>query len=456
MSPVAREVMAGAAVAAIYGVVFLLGEAVRRHLPSQPEVSRKTVHLLGGLTALTFPYLFQSHWTVFGLALGFLAIGVVTKRAGLLQSVHGVARASSGAFYFPLAIYLIFVLSRARPVLYFIAILVMSISDTLAALVGGTYGRVKFQVEGNLKSLEGSTVFFVVTFLCVHLPLLLVTGLGRLESVLIALVIAVLVTGFEAISLSGSDNIFVPFGTYYVLAKMTRLPLPVVVDNVVTLLLIILLTTLLMVRLRLLTPSGVIGVMLLNYAAISLCGFSWFLPLILAQLMYYLLMVVFVHSEGREKVASFQLKVVLYIALIPTLLIFVANTVKDTRAVYPEYLTSITAQLAIIGNYFFAKSLGQAFGSPGWSQRHRGILEAFCIIAASAFIAAPSLLFFSDAHRLPAIGLVLAGTWVAYALNFTMDRYRGIRVDVFEYRRRLISAAAGVTFVWVLQRILSV
>lgn len=457
MSTVQRETLLAVGVALVFGAVFLLGEMVRRRFPSKPEVSRKTVHLLSGIVALSFPWVFRSSLTVLCLAIGFVAIGLITKRKGLLQCVHGVARASSGTIYFPLAVALIFMLSGDRPVLYFTAILVMAVADALAALVGGAYGRITFDVEGNVKSLEGSATFFAATWLCIALPLTLMTGLGWLECGLIALVIAVLVTGFEAISLSGSDNIFVPFGTYYLLAKMTRLPLTIIVENTLSLLLIILLTALIMVRLRLLTPSGVIGIMLLNYAAISLCGYSWFLPLMLSQVMYYAMIVHFIRHEGREKVKSFQLNVVLYLALIPTLLMFTANTVRDVRSVYLEYLTSITAQLAIIGNYFFAKAFSRSSGTlPGWVRGHRRLLEGVSVTAAAAGIAALPILWWVPTSRWVAFVLVLSGTWMGYALNVIMNlSYRGVKDEMFEHRRRFVSTVVGVAFVWLLRRLAS-
>ncbi|MBM3244328.1 MAG: hypothetical protein FJZ15_00850 [Candidatus Omnitrophica bacterium] len=454
MINVQKEIVTAIVVAGIYILIFLIGETIRRILPSKTEVSRKTVHLLGGLTALSFPYLFASHWTVLGLSVTFCLTMLITKRKGILKSVHDVERKSYGSIYYPAAVYLIFLLSSTKPVIYFISILVMAVSDTMAALVGGKYGVIKFDVEGNLKSLEGSIAFFFVTFLCIHLPLLLMTEIGRFESVLIASIIALLLTGFESISLSGSDNIIVPFGTYFILAKFIRLPLNVVVWQTEILLILIAAALIMYIRPRLFKTSGLIAIIMLNYAALSLCNYYWFLPLFLAQVMYYLLTLSFVRYEGLEKVASFQVKVLLYIGIIPTIFLFIANAYKDHMSVYLPYLTSITAQLAIIGNYF-ANYVSRPLKADTFLKAHRKVLEIVCSVAATLFIAGMPIYFYKAHHRLNSLIVVMIGTWVAYILNFMMNKYyRGAKDDIFEYRRRFVSAAIGVGSVFILQQLI--
>lgn len=455
MINIQKELITALIFAGIYLLIFFIGEVIRRLVPSNAEVSRKSVHLLGGLTALSFPYFFASHWTVLALSGGFVFIVLIAKRKDILKSIHDVERKSYGAFYYPVAIYLIFLLSSNKPVIYFVSILVMSASDTLAALVGGKYGAIKFDVEGNLKSLEGSVVFFFVTFLCVHLPLILMTDIGRLESVLIAFIIALLVTGFEAISLSGSDNIIVPLGTYFILAKFIKQPVNVVIWQTEILLMIIFAGLIMYIRPRLLKTSGLIAMIMLNYAALSLCNYYWFLPLFLAQIMYYLLILSFVHYEGMEKVASFQVKVLLYIGIIPTLFLFIANAIKDHMSVYLPYLTSITAQVAIICNYFFANYLNRPLKAESYLKRHRKVLEIICPVTATLFVAAVPIMLYKTSFRLNSIIIVMTGTWIAYMLNFMMNKYyRGVKDDIFEFRRRFVSAAIGVACVFIMQTIL--
>jgi phytol kinase len=442
-----------------YGLIFLLGQRIRKRVADKPEISRKFIHFSGGLLSLSFPFYFKWHWTVLALALGFCLILLVLKQKKHLGSLFDIERKTGGAIYFPLAIYLIFLMAHNKPVFYFISILVMTVSDALAALIGGRYGKLKFNVQGSLKSLEGSVVFFFITFLCIHLPLLLLTSLNRLDSVIIAFIISVLVTSFEAISSRGLDNLVVPFGTYFILMKMTNLPHAGVVKSLYILLVVIILTVSFSFWLRLFTISGLIALMLLNYAAFALCNFYWFLPLLLAQIYYYLLMRNFTAYEGIEKVKKQQVSVIFSLGLLPTLFIFIANARGGDMFFYLSYLTSITAQMAIASNYFFLNYLSKPLKTRGFFKKHRKLLEIICTLSATLLIAAlPVLLSFrkylADSYWVIShmILIIMIGTWGAYMLNFAMNKYyRQVKEDIFEYIRRLIAVAVAAGLVLIMQ-----
>ena len=137
------------------------------------------------------------------MAATLAAVFALAARTDLLPSLHDVERKSRGVEYYPLAVALTFFLTQGRPWLYLAALLVLAIGDASAALVGSRYGRIRYEVEQSEKSLEGSAVFLLVAFLAIHLPMLLMTDLPRPICVLAALLVAILVTGFEAISLEG-------------------------------------------------------------------------------------------------------------------------------------------------------------------------------------------------------------------------------------------------------------
>ncbi len=456
MISVRAELMSAAAVACAYLLVFAAGEAVRRAFPSLPELARKTVHLLGGLVALALPFVIRSHWTVLVLAAGMIGIIELTRRMGGLRSVHGVGRESHGAVYFPVSVYLVFLLAHDRPVLYLVSILVMTVADTFAALVGERYGAITFDVEGNRKSLEGSLAFFFVTFLCVHLSLLLLTPIGRPESVLTALVIALLVTGFEAISTAGSDNIFVPFGTYYILAKMTGHSLAEAATQLFILLFLIALTALISVRQRIFRTSGLIGMILLNYAAWSLCDVYWFLPLLLAQVFLYVLVSYF-SSRVAEEIKRYQIKVLFYSALVPAVLIFVANTVENYREIFLPYLTSVVGQITIISFYFLTRVVA---GTGGFTEKlhdRRYPAGLACSIAATVCIAVLPVVLYADGEELAALALVWGGSLLAVT-TFTvlLDRYRVIGEDsLLRQRVRLACVGASAVAVYAVRTLAS-
>lgn len=434
----------------VFLLILLLGEAIRRVLPSNPEIARKSVHFLSGCTALSFPYLIESHWTVLFLAAAFSAIVILARKGRILRAVHDVERRSHGALYFPIAVYVIFFLGHERPVLYFISILVMTVSDTLAALLGGRYGSIKYEVEGTMKSLEGSVVFFFVTFLCVHLSLLLMTPIDKLSSIVIALVIALIVTGFEAISVSGSDNIFVPFGTYYILAKMTPQVLAVSVEDLWKLLVMIAVTIPISLKSRLLKASGLIGMVLVNYAAWVLCDFYWFLPLLLGQALLYLLAVHFVQRIQWD-VTGYQIKVLVYSAIIPTILIFAENTVHRGDVFYLPYLSSIVGQVAVIFYFFLTVSLDET--SILGKLRSNTLLRAIVpVVASTLFIAGVPVIFYCERARLGSLGIIALGVWTAILVfQWLAVRYHLFERGALRQKMRLLSVAVGTAVVFLAQ-----
>lgn len=435
------DLLPAAVISVIFIALFAGGEAVRRIRPDTPELSRKFVHCAGGITALSFPYVLSSPWTVILLAAVFAGIIALSRRLGLLRSVHGVDRKTSGAVYFPLAIAILFLVGHDHKPFYVISMLVLTVSDTLAALAGSRYGSIAYDVEDSYRTLEGSLVFFFVTFLCIHLPLLLMTDIPRLQSVLVALIIALLVTGFEAVSLAGSDNLFVPLGTYFILTKMMRHDLAFTVEQTIILFAIIAITVALSFVQKVFKPSGLIGMILVNYSAWSLCNVYWFVPLLLAQLLLFAIVYSF-RQRVPEDITNYQVKVLFFTASVPVLFIFAANATDDYVRLYLPYLTAIVSQIALIFSHFLSlvpagRGLGRLSGPAA-------------VLASTAVIALVPILVYVDTPFLTAAGLVLAGAVSGEQLfRGLVARYAGdSRIWLMRQRFRMLcsSLAAGVVF----------
>lgn len=184
-------------------------------LKLDPELSRKMVHIgMGSITAC-FPFVFTEIWPVLLLAIFAVVSLLLVRMVPALKhniggSLHEVKRFSLGEIYFPVAVLAVWSISIEEPLIYSISILVLALADAMAALVGESYGKRKYTTKEGHKSWEGSFAFFSIAFLCIHVPLLLLSDIGRAESLLIALVIAGIVMILEAVSWEGLDNLFIP------------------------------------------------------------------------------------------------------------------------------------------------------------------------------------------------------------------------------------------------------
>lgn len=410
----AEEAARAAWVGVLFLAVFAAAEVWHRLAAPPPEWTRKLVHFGGGIISLSLPWIVRSHWTVLVLGVVFAGIILFTRRLGLLASVHGVARRSDGGVYFPIAVYGMYLLAADQPVFYLISLSALVVSDALAALVGGAYGRVRYRVESDRRSMEGSVVFFLATFLAVHLPLILMTSIDRRLSVVVAVQIALLVTLLEAISVQGNDNLIVPLGTFLLLHKLSTQTVATILWQLGAQLAIVAILLVAVWRLRLLTFAGTLAASLFLYAAWSLGGPTWMVGPV-AGMITFGFVVRRAAAAERGPAARYQVLAVFYTTLVPVALV-VANNVFETVLQHPSlrsgdpfhplYLGAIAAHLAILTLVFRS-------GSPWTGVAPAGqVVAAYLVSVAGVMLpgllaSSPGLAGFLVAMVIPAMALAL-------------------------------------------------
>lgn len=180
----------------------------------QPEHSRKLVHVIMGLVAAVFPWVFTDLWPVVLLSvIATLVMAALrwipTLRRASERALLGIKRRSFGELFFPAAIAPTFWLSDGQPTIYVGAVLCLAVADPAASFVGGRYGRHSFRLSVASKSLEGSGAFFVVAF-AVVCSVSAANGSGSTWAVTTALLTAIVTTLVEALSSHGIDNLAIP------------------------------------------------------------------------------------------------------------------------------------------------------------------------------------------------------------------------------------------------------
>lgn len=316
--------------AAVLGVLALLagGLALLLRLnPSRTELCRKALHVAMGLVTLSFPWIFERVWPVWLMA-GVAAGGLALLRLPLARAtplgrvLHGVKRDSWGEICFPLSVALLFTLMEQDAVRYVVPLLVLTLADAMAALVGLRYGTVGLRVGNSQKSVEGWVAFFVVAFFAVHVPLLMGTPIGRAESLLIALTIALLVSEFELISSRGLDNLFVPLGTFALLQVYIGLPADALLYRF--LVAVALLGFVALWRRRSpLDHAALIAAALFGYYALMIGGWRALIPPLV------LLLVPALFWPRRERPAEQHVSVVLLGTLLPAAILLVHTRNPD-------------------------------------------------------------------------------------------------------------------------------
>ena len=205
--------------AAAIGGVLVASMAILAALTAErrlaPEAARKLLHVEMGAVTLAFPWIFTSAAPVVALACASVAWFEALRMPGVWQPLFAGAlgerrEASRGESWFACGVCLAFVLASARPAHYCVAILILALADSAAAVAGLRWGRPRCLPGGACKSSAGSATFFAVAFI-VALSASLAFGhepAGRLA--LTALLAALATTGAEALLGRGLDNLAIP------------------------------------------------------------------------------------------------------------------------------------------------------------------------------------------------------------------------------------------------------
>lgn len=215
----------GLAASYAYAICLLvMGEALRRLLCVQPDLTRKFIHIGAGMWVFGVLVLFK-RWEIGILPFAtFIFLNYLLYRYRAIGAMD-TADSSPGTVYFAASVTLLFgLLWRPDGPIDHVPIAVagvmaMTWGDALAALIGRRFGKHQYQVGSAVRSWEGSAVMFVASMTAMFLVFLLLPGsslspyaeaLSTDQALLLASVSAAFATLAEAVSPHGTDNLSVP------------------------------------------------------------------------------------------------------------------------------------------------------------------------------------------------------------------------------------------------------
>jgi dolichol kinase len=339
-----RDAVGMLGIASVILVMFAVGELLRRRWGVEAEHTRKFAHLGGGVVVMSLPWVLSSHWSVAALCVAFFGVLAFGRVTGVLGSVHGVERPTSGAYLYPLAVYGCYRLSelgptagRADPLLFCGPMAVMAVADAGAALVGRRIGETRYRVMDGIRSVEGSFTFFALAFGMLLVALALDGRSGWPGVLLVALVGAVVTTCVEAISVRGVDNLFIPYAGSLVLERTLRLGLAEMGAWIEGMLAAFTVVTFGAWSVGL-GAAGGIAAFLIGTLAWALGGPAWFVPLAVAGGLLALVRA----PLGREV----ELEDV-FPTLVVSLVVVLGFAHGGDPALYEPYLATVSANTAI-------------------------------------------------------------------------------------------------------------
>lgn len=200
--------------------LLIIAELLGKYRVLRGEYHRKFLHIAAGAFIAFWPWLLD--WRVIqGFGLVMFGVMVANHYSSFLNYRGRIGRASYGDMLMALAISLSAFITNNK-VFFMIAILLLAISDGLAAVIGSAYGkRWSYKVLGYKKSIVGSMTFWVSAACILAIGLLGASNIFSFHQYyMLVLVLPPVLTVIENIALYGLDNLTIPIITILVLRAL--------------------------------------------------------------------------------------------------------------------------------------------------------------------------------------------------------------------------------------------
>ena len=194
----------------VYAYVAILLFLSEKVLRSYPLVSRKFLHIMVGNIFFILP-LFEHAWVMaFVAAAPFIVLTFLVSPYSPLKIVSETSAAGHGMglVYYSISWTVLAYTFFSRPEIISIGIVAMSYGDGFASLIGTRFGKRKYNIFGDWKSVEGSITMFFIVMVVSAIALAYYAVPINIYAVVAAAFVATVV---EGITPKGLDNITVSF-----------------------------------------------------------------------------------------------------------------------------------------------------------------------------------------------------------------------------------------------------
>ena len=200
-------------------ILILITNYLYRHYKWSSEKSRKFIHVSGGILCLSGLPFIKSQWYVLAVCSIAFIILLVTFLKKSMPSVHETTRVSYGSVLFPIPIYFCFLASHYEndQLFFFLPVSLLSFSDTLAEWGGNKWGHYTLSFFERQKTLAGSICFGISAFVICFILLFYLTSFSLWLIAGYSLLLMLITTVIELLTLKGFDNISVPISAILIL-----------------------------------------------------------------------------------------------------------------------------------------------------------------------------------------------------------------------------------------------
>ena len=180
------------------------------------EVSRKFIHIMLGNWWIIAMYFFDNViWASF-VPTTFVIINYISCKKDLIKVMERDENEKEGlgTVYYALSLLIISIVTFGvlnKPELGLVPILIMAYGDGLAAVIGKKVKSYKYKIKDKEKSVAGSLTMFIISFIIISIYFMYGNvALWGIKAIILSIIITIL----EAISIKGTDNLTVPLAIF--------------------------------------------------------------------------------------------------------------------------------------------------------------------------------------------------------------------------------------------------
>lgn len=199
----------------VYSYVATLILISEKLLKKHPFIGRKFLHIMVGNIFLVL-HLFDHAWVMaFVAAAPFIPITFLMSPYSPLKIANKASAAGHGMglVYYSISWTILAYTFFNYPEVISVGIVAMSYGDGFASIIGRRYGKRKFSIFGDVKSIEGSFAMMLVTLI---LSVLALIYYGKPIDISVLIVVAFIAMLVEAITPRGMDNLTVSLSTAFI------------------------------------------------------------------------------------------------------------------------------------------------------------------------------------------------------------------------------------------------
>ena len=175
------------------------------------EGSRKFIHIGVSNWWIIAMVFFNNSLYACIVPASFVIINYISYKRQIFRSMERDGSINDlGTVYYAVSLLILSIITfskQSSPYIGALGILVMGYGDGLAAVIGRKYGRHRYRIFGNEKTIEGSAAMLLISFIVCFAVLSLY---NPSKAVFAAFILAVVSSAVEALSPYGLDNITVP------------------------------------------------------------------------------------------------------------------------------------------------------------------------------------------------------------------------------------------------------